>query len=54
VDKGEVLNAATINRPTVKREITVDGDEYFTPKVKLTLGGNTSKMELSKTGELSL
>lgn len=54
VDKGEVLNAATINRPTVKREITVDGDEYFTPKVNLTLGGNTSKMELSKTGELSL
>ena len=54
VDKGEVLNAATINRPTVKREITIAGDEYFTPKVKLTLGGNTSKMELSKTGELSL
>lgn len=54
VDKGEVLNAATVNRPTVKREITVAGDEYFTPKVKLTLGGNTSKMELSKTGELSL
>lgn len=54
VDKGEVLNAATINRPTVKREITVAGDEYFTPKVNLTLGGNTSKMELSKTGELSL
>lgn len=54
VDKGEVLNAATINRPTVKREITVAGDEYLPPKVKLTLGGNTSKMELSKTGELSL
>ena len=54
VDKGEVLNAATINRPTVKREITVAGDEYFTPKVKLTLGDNTSKMELSKAGELSL
>lgn len=54
VDKGEVLNAATVNRPTVKREITVAGDEYFTPKVNLTLGGNTSKMELSKTGELSL
>lgn len=54
VDKGEVLNAATVNRPTVKREITVAGDEYFTPKVKLTLGDNTSKMELSKTGELSL
>lgn len=54
VDEGEVLNAATINRPTVKREITVAGDEYFTPKVKLTLGGNTSKMELSKAGELSL
>lgn len=54
VDKGEVLNAATVNRPTVKREITITGDEYFTPKVKLTLGDNTSKMELSKTGELSL
>lgn len=54
VDKGEVLNAATINKPTVKREITVAGDEYFTPKINLTLGGNTSKMELSKTGELSL
>lgn len=54
VDKGEVLNAATVNRPTFKREITIAGDEYFTPKVNLTLGDNTSKMELSKTGELSL
>lgn len=54
VDKGEVLNAATVNRPTFKREITIAGDEYFTPKVNLTLGDNTSNMELSKTGELSL
>lgn len=54
VDKGEVLNAATVNRPTVKREISVAGDEYFTPKVNLSIGDNTSKMELSKTGELSL
>lgn len=54
VDKGEVLNAATVNRPIFKREITIAGDEYFTPKVKLTLGDNTSNMELSKTGELSL
>lgn len=54
VDKGEVLNAATVNRPTINKEITITGDEYFTPKVNLTLGGNTSKMELSKAGELSL
>lgn len=54
VDKGEVLNAATVNRPTVNRELNVAGDEYFTPKVKLTLGDNTSNMELSKAGELSL
>ena len=54
VDKGEVLNAATVNRPIFKREITIAGDEYFTPKVNLTLGDNTSNMELSKTGELSL
>ena len=54
VDKGEVLNAATVNRPTINREITVAGDEYFTPKINLTLGDNTSKMELSKAGELSL
>lgn len=54
VDKGEVLNAATVNRPTINREITVAGDEYFTPKINLSLGANTSKMELSKAGELSL
>lgn len=54
VDKGEVLNAATVNRPTINRELNVAGDEYFTPKINLFLGTNTSKMELSKAGELSL
>lgn len=54
VDKGEVLNAATVNRPTINRELNVAGDEYFTPKINLSLGANTSKMELSKAGELSL
>lgn len=54
VDKGEVLNAATVNRPTINREITVAGDKYFAPKINLSLGANTSKMELSKAGELSL
>lgn len=54
VDKGEVLNAATVNRPTINRELNVAGDEYFTPKVNLSIGDNTSKMELSKAGELSL
>ena len=54
VDKGEVVNAASVNRPVINREISVAGDTNFLPKINLILGDNSGNIQLSNTGELSV
>lgn len=54
VDKGEVLNAVTVNRPNVNRELNVTGDTAFSPKINLILDSKQGNINLNQDGVLQI
>ena len=53
VDKGEVINAASVNRPTINNELNVSGQTNFYPRVKFALGSDTAQINYNTSGDLN-